>query len=652
MKPLLAYERNDISDAAEVCTSGSSESSPNVRHQEQLPPAGSLVAVRRRVLAAKELKEIQAAAISLLCETCGPTLLAWYHPAGTCIGQTDRLEGLLAPADGISGPLKHQLRVAATEAARRNEILGFTVSPSLRLLSAPVPGLMGNCLLALVDTSTEIGGQPRDSAAATSLLMLSSFISEWTTARVGSQAVEDSQTVAALIELVSHVQSSDTADSACQRLADSLQKHLAADKVVVGLCRQGSSNCRVIAVSGGAVVDPFSAETQLVESVLQESLIRSSIGIWPILDGDNRHALLSHQQLAESGFANNVISVPVQTETGTAVGCVLVGFSTGNHAQDESISAVDVAAKVRETERFLRASASAFAGCLAVLQKLADSQILQVIHWARKSLSKSKLMIAGWVASAISVVMLLPFTYGVRGSLELQPVERHYAAAPFAGPLEECLVEPGDVVAKDQLLARMDGREIRWELAEVQANLNKATKERNTQLSNREFGNAAISGHEIQRLEQRAALLSHRDTSLEIRSPADGIVVSGDHREAEGVPLEMGQTLFEIAPLDTMVVELCIPEDDIRHVEVGMPLRIQLDAVPEESIDATIRAIHPRAELRDGENVFVAEADIANPEALLRPGMRGSAKINAGRHALGWNLFHKPAAWLLGWLGW
>ncbi|MFO1003143.1 MAG: HlyD family secretion protein [Planctomycetaceae bacterium] len=156
----------------------------------------------------------------------------------------------------------------------------------------------------------------------------------------------------------------------------------------------------------------------------------------------------------------------------------------------------------------------------------------------------------------------------------------------------------------------------------------------------------------MQRLEQRAALLQHRNASLEIRSPADGVVVSGDHREAEGVPLEMGKTLFEIAPLDAMVVELCVPEEDIRHVLIGMTVDLQLEAAPEESITAVIRSLHPRAEIRDGRNVFIAEADIPNHDSLLRPGMRGSAHVNTRRHPLGWNLFHKPAAWLLGWLGW
>jgi len=99
-------------------------------------------------------------------------------------------------------------------------------------------------------------------------------------------------------------------------------------------------------------------------------------------------------------------------------------------------------------------------------------------------------------------------------------------------------------------------------------------------------------------------------------------------------------------------VKLYVPEDDVRHVHEGMTVFLQLDAVPEKSIEARIRSIHPRAELRDGDNVFAAKADIPNEDGILRPGMRGSAGVQTGRHLLGWNLFHKPAAWLLGWLGW
>ena len=517
----------------------------------------------------------------------------------------------------------------------------------LNLCALPIGSLPGHCLLMITQppVSLQIAQDDTNNQVATSLLMLSSFIGEWSLQRASRQNAQNASTVAALIELVAHVQSANDSNSGCQRLADSLQTYLQADRVVIGMCQSGRSEVKLAAISGGAVIDPFSEETRLAESALQESLIRSTSGVWPALELSNRHALLSHQQLAESGYGDTLVSMPIQTESGDAMGCILVTLplSTNDDATTD---------RSREAERFLRAGAGALAGCLGVLQKVADSRWLSLIRGTRGVLTTSRLQMAAWLSGAIAMVLMLPMIYRIRCELELQPVERRYVAAPFDGPLEECLVEPGDIVTKDQLLAQMDGREIRWELAEVQANLNKATKERNTQLSKKEFGNAAISGHEMQRLEQRAGLLQHRNESLEIRSPADGVVVSGDHREAEGVPLEMGKTLFEIAPLDAMVVELCIPEEDIRHVQIGMTVDIQLEAAPEDSITALIRSVHPRAEIRDGKNIFIAEADIPNDTSLLRPGMRGSAHVNTRRHALGWNLFHKPAAWLLGWLGW
>ena len=83
-----------------------------------------------------------------------------------------------------------------------------------------------------------------------------------------------------------------------------------------------------------------------------------------------------------------------------------------------------------------------------------------------------------------------------------------------------------------------------------------------------------------------------------------------------------------------------------------MPLRLIPDAMPSQPIEATIKKIHPRAELRQHDNVFVAEAEVDNSERHLRPGMRGYAKVSTGSRALGWTLFHKPVAHLTGWLGW
>ena len=136
-------------------------------------------------------------------------------------------------------------------------------------------------------------------------------------------------------------------------------------------------------------------------------------------------------------------------------------------------------------------------------------------------------------------------------------------------------------------------------------------------------------------------MLDHRAENLEIKSPVDGIVVSGDLERAEGAPLTIGQTLFEIAPLEKMIVEVAVPDDEVSQVDEGQAIVVRLDAYPGDRWQAVVTKVQPRSEIREQDNVFVAEAALDNTDGRLRPGMRGRAKIVTPRRPLGWILFHK-----------
>ena len=60
----------------------------------------------------------------------------------------------------------------------------------------------------------------------------------------------------------------------------------------------------------------------------------------------------------------------------------------------------------------------------------------------------------------------------------------------------------------------------------------------------------------------------------------DGVILTGDFKYSQGKKLDTGQPLFEIAPLEELVIELAIPEDDMRFVRAGLPTRVKLDAFP------------------------------------------------------------------------
>ena len=107
-----------------------------------------------------------------------------------------------------------------------------------------------------------------------------------------------------------------------------------------------------------------------------------------------------------------------------------------------------------------------------------------------------------------------------------------------------------------------------------------------------------------------------------------------------------------MAPLDVMVVELSVPEEDITFVRNNLPVTITFDAFPFQPYEAHVNRVHPRAELRDEQNVFIAEVRLDNARQTLHPGMRGRARIQVGRAALGWILFRRPVGAAVEWLGW
>ncbi|MFC1757848.1 HlyD family secretion protein, partial [Planctomycetota bacterium] len=147
--------------------------------------------------------------------------------------------------------------------------------------------------------------------------------------------------------------------------------------------------------------------------------------------------------------------------------------------------------------------------------------------------------------------------------------------------------------------------------------------------------------------------LEDREENLDIKSPTDGVVISGDPKKLEGARLTMGQTLAEVGPMDENMFELEIPDVDVRHVSTGDPVRIKLDSLPGETLTGKLALIHPRAEQRGDRNVFIGDVEIEKEEDLqLRPGMKGKAKIIGPKRALGWNLFHKAWDQLLFRLGW
>ena len=445
--------------------------------------------------------------------------------------------------------------------------------------------------------------------------------------------------MAELSELVSRIESTDDATAACHVLAEQLKNCLSVDQVLIGLCRRRTVECRLAAVSGVPSFHPHGEFAVAAQGALQECIARNETVCWPPEHRDHDAGLMAHRQFAESVGAAAIMTAPLRDAHGVLRGAWMISGPQTNVHNDNARS-------------FLKAAREPVASALGLVERSERGRIVRAIEELKRLANEKRGRTILLAMALLMLILCIPVHYRAKCDCTVEPVKRRYVAAPIDGPLEESFVEPGDVVEEGQLLARMDGRELRMELSGTRADLHRATKQRAGHLATLDSGQAEVARFEVDRLQARTDLLEHRQQHVEIRSPISGVVVSGDHEDAEGMPLEIGQTLFEIAPLDKMVVELAIPEDDFAYIRPRMPVTIRLDAFPMRRYEATVEKIHPRAELRDDQNVFIAEVRLSEPGNALRPGMHGKAKVETDRYPLGWNLFRRPITAVVAWLGW
>ncbi len=242
----------------------------------------------------------------------------------------------------------------------------------------------------------------------------------------------------------------------------------------------------------------------------------------------------------------------------------------------------------------------------------------------------------------VAGVLALPLPFTVKADAILVPVTTNYITARFDGILKDVAVQPGDRVHGGQVLCRLDDRDLTIELARLTAEREKSLKLRDQYLG---AGNAAqtqIAALDAKRYGEQIKLVESRLQYLQLLSPIDGQILSGDNEKRAGGPVSKGEVLFEVAPTDRLKAELAIREQDISFTSQGQKIDIRFDAYPQKKFTAPLEGVTPRSQIRGSRNVFIGRTALENPTDSLRPGMRGEAHILVGYKSTAWQLFRKP----------
>jgi putative peptide zinc metalloprotease protein len=289
------------------------------------------------------------------------------------------------------------------------------------------------------------------------------------------------------------------------------------------------------------------------------------------------------------------------------------------------------------------------------------------------------------ITALVLAFVYIPLPYEVMCTLEIEPHKPEMIYVVTPGRLEEILVEPGQQVQANQTVARLKNLDLEDAIATLEGQRNQTAAELES-LRDMRFPDPKTAAAQIdqvretlesyekqlkQRLYDRSklTLVANRPGTVlpppelphppESKSQLPGWYGSPLRERNLGALLTESTLFCEVGDPQQMKATLVIDQADIEFVHLGQDVRIQLNELPGHRLHGTLTAIaseelkqSPKqlsnkaggelATKTDEAGVerpmspsYQATVPLGNTDGLLRTGLRGRAKIDAGYRTLG-----------------
>lgn len=192
-----------------------------------------------------------------------------------------------------------------------------------------------------------------------------------------------------------------------------------------------------------------------------------------------------------------------------------------------------------------------------------------------------------------------------------------------AGRVQRIAFADGAQVRRGQLLVQLDDTLQAAELLQAQAQLSIAQTNfnRNQELVAQNFVAQRVldeSRAALQVAQAQVTLAQARQQRMRIAAPFDGTV--GLRSINLGQYVQEGQDLVNLEDTSVLTVDFRLPERYQTRIAPGLPVQVQLDALPGRSWEAKVLAVDPLLDA-NGRSIAVRATMPSDPRKELRPGM-------------------------------
>ena len=423
--------------------------------------------------------------------------------------------------------------------------------------------------------------------------------------------------------------------------ATEVATRLGCERVAVGVLK--GRTIKLVGVSHSAQFDERANLLRAVESAMGEAVDQGEVVVSPPARDDLPLVTHAHDVLLRESGAGAAATFPLMSD-GEVVGALSLERSAPYRFDPESLELAEALAAV--------------AGPIVELKRRAEANL--VVHAGRSATGVWKKLTGPrhpglkltvlLTAAAAAFLALATGTFRVSADVTVEGRVQRAITAPFNGYVKEAPLRAGDMVKAGQPMGRFEDRELQLERIKLTAQREQLGRQHREAMAKHDRAQTAILGAQLDQSEAQLALVEEQLARAVMIAPVDGVIVSGDLSQNLGSPVERGQVLFEVAPLDGYRIVLRVDERDMAHVSVGQRGELAVTAMPGEGLPFTVTSIVPVNLAQDGRNVFRVEARLedegASGGSRLRPGMTGVGKIHVEERRLVWIWTRSFTDWL------
>jgi multidrug resistance efflux pump len=433
------------------------------------------------------------------------------------------------------------------------------------------------------------------------------------------------------LDLISALLEHEGLDEGGAAFVTELATRLGCDRASLGALQRGK--VRIRAVSHSGQFDRRANLMRLAAEAMEEAIDQRAMVAFPASREGAPLVARSHEALAREAEAGGVATFPLEARDRQVGALTLerppgVPFDAATLELASAVAAVCgpiVALKLAGERGF-------FIHGIEVLKDL-WTKLVGPRHPVLK-------LAAGGTALAALFLLFATGTYRVSADATVEGEVQRAISAPIAGFVKEAPRRAGDTVKKDEIIGRFDDRELRLERVKLLGQQGQYGKQYREAMAVHNRPQAAIVTAQLEQVEAQLQLVDEQLARVEMVAPFDGVIVSGDLSQKLGAPVERGQVLFEVAPLEQFRIALHVDEHDFAEVAPGQRGELAVASMPHQRFAFTVTKITAVNNAKDGRNRFRVEARLDAPPERLRPGMEGVGKIEIDQRRYVWIWTH------------